>query len=113
MKQTIAILTALCICLMAVSGFLLNANMKEIRLSAQKDQELAQLRATVTKLTGERDAISLQWQDAVLASQEANEAVAVQNRQRLRLEQALNAANMELETLRETLENAHQPQTAP
>ncbi len=113
MKQTVAILTALTLCLMAITGYLVYGSTKEMELMARKDQQLADLYTEVNQVTRERNALNLQLQDAVLSSQEANDAVAMQAQQNEQLQSALEAANMELETLREALANTHQTTSTP
>jgi len=117
MKQTVAILTALLLSLMVLTGFILTGSMKQTELIAQRDEMLASLRQEHQSLVQEqlqtarelkqticeRDALSLQLNDAVLASQEANEAVALQLSQQEQLKEALEAAQLEAETLRQKL----------
>ena len=71
--------------------------------NARFERKVDSLTASVQQLTLERDALTSQLNDAVLSSQEANDAVALQSAEREALEVALAAANLELETLREAL----------
>ena len=116
MKQTVLILTALILSLMVVTGFILTGSLRQTELMAQRDDMLMELRQEHSDLAlenlrltreleqtrTERDAITSQLNDALLASQEANEAVAQQISQREALEAALDQANREIERLRLT-----------
>lgn len=124
MKQTVVLLSALLVVLMVLTGFILTGSLKQTDLIAQRDEMLTDLRkqretltlentryerkvnsliASVEQLTLERDALTSQLNDAVLSSQEANDAVALQTARQQELEEALAAASMELETLRQAL----------
>lgn len=114
MKQTVLILTALVLTLMVVTGFILTGSLRQTELMAQRDEMLMDLRQQHSDLTlenlrltreldqtrTERDALTAQLNDAILASQEANDAVAFQVSQRQSLETALDQANREIERLR-------------
>ena len=113
MRQTFFILTALVLSLMLVTGFILTGSLRQTELMAKRDEMLMDLRQEHSDLMlenlrltreleqtrRERDALSLQLNDAVLASQEANEAVEMQVSERKSLENALEEANRELESL--------------
>ena len=117
MKQTIAILTALLFSVMILSFFILTGSIRQTDMLAQRDEMIVSLREdqrTLTqeslrlsreleRVTKERDALSLQLNSAVLASQEANDAVALQIQQREVLEEALAAVTLELEGLRKQI----------
>lgn len=106
MKQTIVILTALMAALLLITGFVTAENVQQNQLMADQnrvlEKQLADLAAlektqerllteaehsaqTIRNVTEERDALSLQLNDAVLASQEANDAAALQEQKALRL----------------------------
>lgn len=116
MKQTVLILTALVLSLMVVTGFILTGSLRQTELMAQRDDMLMEVRKQHSDLTlenlrltreleqtrTERDALSAQLNDAILSSQEANDAVAVQIAEREALENALDQANREIELLRTT-----------
>ena len=99
MKQTVVILTALMMAMLMVSGFIVVGSTQQSQLLAQREEELRLAQATISELTTEgekwkreaqrsaklcaelteqRDALSIQLGDAVLSSQEANDAVAQQ-----------------------------------
>lgn len=124
MKQTVILLSSLLLILMVLTGLILTGSMQQTELIAQRDEMLSDLRkqretltlentryarkvdsliASVEQLTLERDALTSQLNDAVLSSQEANDAVALQTARQQELEEALAAASMELETLRQAL----------
>lgn len=124
MKQTVILLSSLLLILMVLTGLILTGSMQQTELIAQRDEMLSDLRkqretltlentryarkvdsliASVEQLTLERDALTSQLNDAVLSSQEANDAVALQTARQHELEEALAAASMELETLRQAL----------
>jgi len=124
MKQTVILLSSLLVVLMVLTGLILTGSMQQTELIAQRDEMLSDLRkqretltlentryarkvdsliASVEQLTLERDALTSQLNDAVLSSQEANDAVALQTARQQELEEALAAASMELETLRQAL----------
>lgn len=96
MKQTVVILTALMLAMMVVSGFIVAGSMQQNQLLAAREKELriAQIKIgeleengekwerearrnakLSAELTEQRDALNKQLGDAVLSSQEANEAV--------------------------------------
>lgn len=108
MKQTVIILTALMMALLMASGFIAAGSAQQSRLLAQREEELrqAQLRLEELKengekwerearrnaklsaeLTQQRDALSIQLSDAVLSSQETNDAIEAQAKEMLQLEQ--------------------------
>lgn len=112
MKQTLAILTALCMALLVLCGFVLCTNLQQnetmtesaalldkirteketLLLEKQKaDNRIETLSASVEKLTAERDALNLQLTDATLSSQEANDAAAYQEQLALTLQAELDA----------------------
>lgn len=124
MKQTVILLSSLLLILMVLTGLILTGSMQQTELIAQRDEMLSDLRkqretltlentryarkvdsliASLEQLTLERDALTSQLNDAVLSSQEANDAVALQTARQQELEEALAAASMELETLRQAL----------
>ena len=141
MKQTLAILTALCMALLVLCGFVLCTNLQQsetltdssalldkirteketLLLEKQKaDNRIEMLAASVEKLTAERDALNLQLSDATLSSQEANDAAAYQEQQVLKLQAELNelrqrdAANaLALETLTAEAETLRQALAKP
>lgn len=106
-KQTVIILSVLVLALLAASGFIAASNVDLCENLAYAQKQTADLRAelsekvkqldqsmqenrqaaeTLQKTTLERDALSQQLNDAVLSSQEANDALAVQisqNKQQL------------------------------
>lgn len=107
MKQTVTILTAMMVALLLVSGFVLMGSIQQSeKLMAREDQLLKQsgeldekslLIAQLEKeaeertqqtqqLTKERDALSQQLNDAVLSSQESNDALARQTQEKQRLQ---------------------------
>ncbi|MBQ3574497.1 MAG: hypothetical protein IJA26_02420, partial [Clostridia bacterium] len=115
MKQTIAILTALMTVLLLAAGFMVASNMDMSHALETREEELHTVTRTLQeqnaeleryirereasaealrKVMAERDALSQQLNDAVLSSQEANEAVEQQirrNEQQLREMEALAA----------------------
>ena len=100
MRQTVAILTALILSLMVVTGFVLTGSLRQSELMMQRDKMMMELRREHSDLTlenlrltrelettrTERDALTIQLNDAVLASRES-------------LQTALEQANRELERL--------------
>ena len=114
MKQTVLILTALILSLMLVTGFILTGTLRQTELMAQRDQMLMELRQEHSDLMlenlrlareldqtlKEREALTLQLNDVLLASQEANDALEIQISERNTLQNALDKANRELETFR-------------
>jgi len=148
MKQTIVILSALCMALLVISGFILSTSLQQnelviqsaaalekvqqekeaLALEKQKtDNQLETLRASVEKLTAERDALSIQLNDTTLASQEANDAAALQESEAQRLQEELNdqyqradrdaqlieTLTTEVETLRQKLAVSPSPDAVP
>ena len=98
MKQTVTILTALMIALLLVSGFIVASGMQQSRAMLSKEETVRALQTErdhlrtqnemqkremernaqlLSETIEERDALSQQWNDAVLSSQEANDALAV------------------------------------
>ena len=96
MKQTVVILTALMMAMLMVSGFIVAGSTQQSQLLAKREEELRLAQTAITELetegakwkreaersaklcaelTEQRDALSIQLGDAVLSSQEANEAV--------------------------------------
>lgn len=125
MKQTIAILTALMLALLLVSGFIVVGSTEQSQLLIQREDQLRSLSAALDEetrraesfekeaqrnaqqlrqTTQERDALSQQLTDVVLASQEANDAVAQRQADVKRLEEALREAGMETLRLQAELE---------
>lgn len=99
MKQTVAILTALMLALLLVSGFIVTGSMQQSRALLEKEETVRALQTERDHLKTQneaqqremerntlllnetieaRDALSQQWNDAVLSSQEANDALAAQ-----------------------------------
>lgn len=99
MKQTVGILTALMMAMLMVSGFIVAGSTQQSRLLSQREEELRLAQAAISELetegekwkreaqrsaklcaelTEQRDALSVQLGDAILSSQEANDAVAQQ-----------------------------------
>lgn len=122
MKQTITILSALVAVLLVASGFIVASNVSLNSTVTQCEKELLNVRSkladsekelercvleskaaaeTLRKTLEERDALSTQLNDAVLASQEANDAVAQQVRQNEKQRQELAALAAEYEDLNE------------
>ncbi len=122
MKQTITILSALVAALLVVSGFIVAANIDLCTSISQHENELLKVRSeladcekelerrtqenkasaeTLRKTMEERDALTEQLNDAVLASQEANDAVAQQVRQNEKQLRELEALAAEYEDLSE------------
>ena len=122
MKQTISILSALVAALLIASGFIVAANIDLCANVAQLDRELLDVRSeladcekeldrrtqenkasaeSLRKTMEERDALSMQLNDAVLASQEANDAVAQQIRQNEKQLRELEALAAEYDDLLE------------
>ena len=128
MKQTIAILSALTAVLLLLTGFIVVSNLDLNRTLLEKQTELRSADKTVEKLKkeieqstavqeaaseamrkvmAERDALSLQLNEAVLASQQANEAVdqqILQNQKQLRELEALAAEYEDLSDACDSLE---------
>ena len=114
MKQTVLILTALILSLMLVTGLILTGTLRQTELMSQRDQMLMELRQEhsdlmlenlrLTRELGqtlkEREALSTQLNDVLLASQETNDALEMQIAERNTLQNALEEANRELEVLR-------------
>ena len=111
MKQTRVILTALCMALLVLCGFVLCTNLQQsemltensalldkirteketLLLEKQKaDNRLEMLADSVEKLTAERDGLNLQLADATLSSQEANDAAAYQEQRAAKLQAELD-----------------------
>lgn len=109
MKQTIVILTALVAALLLITGFVTAENVQQNQLlqdqNRMMEKQLAEIEAlektqerllgeaehsaqTIRTVTGERDALSQQLNDAVLSSQEANDAAAAQEQKAQRLQDA-------------------------
>ena len=113
MKQTVAILSALILSLLTVTGFILHTSFEQnqliAKLRAEQDAlalEALQSKRELQQALEQRDALSQKLIDAVLSSQEANDAVAFQQSRAQALEEALAAARLETQTLRQALENA-------
>lgn len=108
MKQTVVILTALMMALLLITGFVTAENVQldkligdQTKLMEEKQaaasalektqerllQEAQHSAQTIRTLTDERDALSRQLADAVLSSQEANDAASVQEQKAMRLVQ--------------------------
>lgn len=117
MKQTVGILTALMIALLLVSGFIVISGMEQSELLVRREDELRQMQAErdeiknqmekqerelkrnvelIAQLTEERDGLSQQLNDAVLASQEANDAVALWEKHGGEKDQLIQALQQEL-----------------
>lgn len=107
MKQTVTILTALMVALLLISGFSVLGSMQQGDMLARREDQLlkqsqaldektllaetleaeaAEQAKQMEKLTKERDALSLQLNDAVLSSQESNDALARQEEELQRLQ---------------------------
>lgn len=127
MKQTIAILTALMLALLLVSGFIVVGSTEQSQLLAQREDQLRSLNTALDQetqradrfekeaqrnaqqlrqTTQERDALSQQLNDAVLASQEANDAIALRQADVRRLEEALRKSGVETLRLQAELEKS-------
>lgn len=107
MKQTVTILTALMVALLLISGFSVLGSMQQGDMLARREDQLlkqsqaleektllaetleaeaAEQAKQMEKLTKERDALSLQLNDAVLSSQESNDALTRQEEELQRLQ---------------------------
>jgi len=114
MKQTVGILTALMIALLLVSGFIVMGSMQQSRTLLDKEQTIRALQTErdhlktenamqkremernaqlLAQTMEERDALSQQWNDAVLSSQETNDALA--SREEAYKEQVLRVQQLE------------------
>lgn len=137
MKQTIAILTALMLALLLVSGFVAAGSLQQSHLLTASDAELTQLSdalakqlaenekltreaqrsaAQLAEVIQERDALSAQLGDAVLSSQEANDAVAQQAlavEEQAQTIRRLQAENRALQDRLAAVEAMAQPTAAP
>lgn len=126
MKQTVTILTALMTALLLVSGFIVMGSVQQSDLlmkreeqllakaeeaeewktrAAQLESEHAQAQEQLQKLHEERDALSQQLTDTLLASQESNDAVAQQ-------EAAAQALGQENEQLRSQIKKLERENAA-
>lgn len=113
MKQTVSILTALMITLLLVSGFIVMGSMQQSEMLIEREEQLLEKtvewqkanakiaemekeakdnQQLLEKTKQERDALSAQLNDALLSSQESNEAV----HQQVQLVQNLETANDQL-----------------
>ena len=113
MKQTVSILTALMITLLLVSGLIVKGSMQQSQMLLEREDQLlektmelqkahvkitemekqtAEKQQMMDRVQKERDALSTQLGDALLSSQESNDAVARQTQ----MVQQLEAANDQL-----------------
>ena len=120
MKQTVAILLALAGVLLLATGFIVSANIDQSRVIALYKDEVNTLQTTqrklekeiksyqaskdssaetIQKLMQERDALSQQLNDTVVASQELNDELEQQKRQNEKQLQELEALAAEYEDL--------------
>ena len=135
MKQTVGILSALIVALLVLSAFILSTNLQQGRLLSQSSDALTRmqaekeelllahqtlesknnkLNASLKTVTAERDALSLQLNDAVLASQEANDAVSLQADQAQELQQRIDLLTQRNQELEAALANVSvSPAPAP
>lgn len=107
MKQTVVILTALMLAMMVVSGFIVAGSTQQNQLLAAREEELRMAQIKIgeleengekwerearrnaklsAELTEQRDALNKQLGDALLSSQESNDAIEQQSRELLQLE---------------------------
>lgn len=107
MKQTVTILTALMVALLLISGFSVLGSMQQGDMLARREDQLLKQSQTLDEktllaetleaetaeqakqleqLTKERDALSLQLNDAVLSSQESNDALAQREKELQKLQ---------------------------
>ncbi|MDD3334048.1 MAG: hypothetical protein PHI98_00885 [Eubacteriales bacterium] len=117
MKQTVAIMAIFLVLLLVVSGFIVSGSLQQSEMLAQRvnqvselnqklQKQVAQQRSTnadleettlaLTQATAERDALKQNLQDALLAVEEANGAVAQQSSERQQVETAFAGERSDL-----------------